>query len=186
MARAAAIASGDPVDRFIEEMAAAAWFAACGDPLAQAERADALAYAASLGFGKLPIATVPDWRAAMAVLQRPDWERRWWDWERAAEAALRKTAEARLREDDLLAALARVTQASDALHGAAALAAQRGGIADPTASRVAAGSAAQAAHQAALARLAEAGAEHVFAVKFRLFAAGRWPLAVVGGRCFVF
>jgi hypothetical protein len=40
--------------------------------------------------------------------------------------------------------------------------------------------------QAALARSAEAGPDHAFAQKFRLFAGGRWPLGVVGGRLFVF
>jgi len=38
----------------------------------------------------------------------------------------------------------------------------------------------------ALALAAAAGADHLFAVKYRLFAAGRWPLGIVGDRCFVF
>ena len=59
-------------------------------------------------------------------------------------------------------------------------------LADPALARVAAGAAAQACHQAALALAVAAPPEHVFAVKYRLFAAGRWPLGIVGDRCFVF
>jgi hypothetical protein len=62
----------------------------------------------------------------------------------------------------------------------------RGGVADQALMRVAAGAAAQACHQAALARAAGAGDDHAFAQKFRLYAGGRWPLGVVGGRLFVF
>jgi hypothetical protein len=50
---------------------------------------------------------------------------------------------------------------------------------------VASGAAAQACHQAALAIAAAAGPEHLFATKYRLFAAGRWPLGIVGDRFFV-
>jgi hypothetical protein len=59
------------------------------------------------------------------------------------------------------------------------------GIADPMLTRVASGAAAQACHQAALAIAAAAGPDHLFAMKFRLFAAGRWPLGIVGDRFFV-
>jgi hypothetical protein len=38
----------------------------------------------------------------------------------------------------------------------------------------------------ALTRTAAADDAHAFAVKFRLFAGGRWPLGAVGGSLFVF
>jgi hypothetical protein len=38
----------------------------------------------------------------------------------------------------------------------------------------------------ALVTAAGASDDHAFAAKFRLFAGGRWPLGVVGGRLFVF
>jgi hypothetical protein len=63
--------------------------------------------------------------------------------------------------------------------GAASIAAARDGVADPALSRVAAGAATQAAYQAALARAAGSPDSHPFAIKFRLFAAGRWPLGLV-------
>ena len=170
---------------FLEEMEQAAWFAACGEPLTAEERAEAEAYVAALGQPGLAIEGVPGWAEAAAVTQRPDWSQDWWSAERAAEADLGRAADRRFGASARLAGLSRVMERAQALHGAAALAAQRQAVADPAVTRVAAGAAAQACHQAALARLAEAGPDHLFAIKYRLFAAGRWPLGVVGGRCFV-
>jgi hypothetical protein len=50
---------------------------------------------------------------------------------------------------------------------------------------VAAGAAAHAVYQLAVARLAHARGS-LFESKFRLFAAGHWPLGVVGSRLFLF
>jgi hypothetical protein len=33
---------------------------------------------------------------------------------------------------------------------------------------------------------AAASSDHTFAIKFRLFAGGRWPLGIIGGRLLVF
>ena len=173
------------IDELIAEIAAAAWFAACGEPLTEGERADAAAYAAGLGFPDLPIMPVADWRAAAAVTQRGDWSRQWWEREAAEEARLKGLASAALGEVRMLEGLSRVALAAASLAGAAALGLARGGVADEALQRVAAGAAAQACHQAGMARAAAQSPEHVFAVKFRLFAAGRWPLGIVGGRLFV-
>jgi hypothetical protein len=162
------------------------WFAACGEPLLEPERADAEAFLAALGLPPAPIEGVPDWSAAAATTKRPDWSAAWWDAEEAARIALHRRLAAALGEAALLAALTAVAEAAnDAVHGAAAVAAARAGTADPALIRVAAGAAAQACHQNALA-LAAGEAAHPFALKFRLFAAGRWPLGIVGGTCFVF
>ena len=81
-----------------------------------------------------------------------------------------------------MAALTRVTEAASAVvMGAASVAAARSGVADAALARVAAGAATEAAYHAGLARIAGAGANHPFAIKFRLFAAGRWPLGIAGG-----
>jgi hypothetical protein len=173
------------LDAFLDEIDHAAWFAACGEPLTLEERAEAETYVAALGQPGLSIEGVARWRDAALVTQRADWSQEWWQAETAAEAALRLDAVRRFGETALLTALTRVMDRAQALHGAAALAAQRQAVADPAVTRVAAGAAAQACHQAALARLSGAGPDHLFAVKYRLFAAGRWPLGVVGGRCFV-
>ena len=162
------------------------WFAACGEALTASERADAHAYLAALGMPDVAVAGVTGWAEAAAVTQNPDWSRAWWDAEARAQAELQRRAAARSGEERVLAALSEVTEAAGALSGAAALAMSRAGVADPTLTRVAAGAAAQACHQAALALAADGGPDHLFAIKYRLFAAGRWPLGIVGDRFFVF
>ncbi len=168
------------------DLARGSWFAACGEPLTSSEGAEAGAYLAGLGMPAIPIDGVADWAEAASITQNPNWSRLWWDTEIAAQNELRQIASAQWGETRLLAALTEVTEAADALHGAAALAANRAGVADPALTRVAAGAAAQACHQAALAVAAGAGRDHLFAIKYRLFAAGRWPLGIVGERFFVF
>jgi hypothetical protein len=82
--------------------------------------------------------------------------------------------------DQVMTALTKVTDAATRIVlGAASVAAARQGIADPALARAAAGAATQAAYQAALALAGGAQSNHPFAVKYRLFAAGRWPLGVV-------
>jgi len=171
---------------FARGIAHASWFAACGEALTAGERAEAEAYLAALGLPAAAIAGVAGWAEAAATAQRPDWSRAWWDAEASAQQALHRRAAERFGEAPLLAALTAVTEAADALPGFAALAMSRAGLADPALTRVAAGAAAQACHQAALALGAAAGSDHLFAIKYRLFAAGRWPLGIVGDRFFVF
>ena len=174
------------VDDFAATLPRQSWFAACGEPLGDCDLAEARLYVEALGLGELPIAGVGSWCDAAMVTRRADWSEAWWQAETAAQADLQKRAAARWGEAPLRAALNAVTAAAAGLHGAAALAAGAAGIADPALTRVAAGAAAQACHQAALALAAEAGSEHLFAVKYRLFAAGRWPLGIVGGQFHLF
>jgi hypothetical protein len=174
------------LDEFVAEISGAAWFAACGEFLTESERDDASALAAALGFLGIAVSPVANWREAAHVTQRDDWSRAWWQREAAAEAALKQEAAWRYGAETVLEELSHVAFAASALSGAASLAMARGGVADEALARVAAGAAAQACHQAALARAAAAGADHAFAQKFRLYAGGRWPLGIVGGRLFVF
>ena len=176
----------DSVRAFAREIAQGSWFAACGEELQASESAEVALYLAALGMAATEIARAASWTEAAAITRRQDWSREWWATEATAERALRAAAAERFGETPLLAALSVVTEAADALHGAAALAAGRAGIADPALTRVAAGAAAQACHQQALALAAGAGANHLFTVKYRIFAGGRWLLGVIGGRCFLF
>jgi hypothetical protein len=77
------------------------------------------------------------------------------------------------------------TEAGDLVHGKAATAAARMGNAAPASIHVAAGAASQAVYQLAVARLA-GNQTSPFESKFRMFAAGRWPLGIMGSRLFVF
>ena len=164
----------------------AAWFAALGEPLTDGDLSEANAYMSALGLGRLDVAQASDWPEAERILKSPQWSTAWWDREEALRRALLAQAEARYPQRVLWTALTELTtEAGDLVHGKAAAAASRMGGAAPASIHVAAGAAAQATYQLALARLAEDGASP-FESKFRLFAAGRWPLGVVGSRLVLF
>jgi hypothetical protein len=134
----------------------------------------------------MPVEGVPAWPEAAATAQRPDWSRAWWRAEEAAATALHQSAASLLGETPLLASLSAITLAAAALHGTAVRALSRAGADDPTLTRVAAGAAALACHQKGLALAADAAEDHPLAVKYRLFAGGRWLLGVMGDRCYLF
>ena len=168
------------------ELRTAAWFAALGEPLTDGDRADADSYAKALGLGTLVLGQARDWPEAERVLKAPDWSPTWWDREEAERRRLVAEAGARYPERALWAQLTELTtEVGDVVHGRAGVAAARMGNAAKASIHVAAGAAAQAAYQLALARLA-GDAASPFESKFRLFAAGRWPLGVVGSTLVLF
>ncbi len=178
-AQAAGRARLDALSRLAEELPRLSWFAAVGEPLLESERDDALSYLGGLGMEDRKLLQVRTWAEAAAAAAAPDWEPGWWALEEAERKRLESEAAAALGEEPLLSALSQVTQqATTWLLGAAALAAARSGQADPALTRVAAGAAAQAAFHEGLRLAAGAPVTQVFAAKFRLYAAGRWPLAV--------
>ncbi|WP_341703975.1 hypothetical protein [Ferrovibrio sp.] len=163
------------------------WFNAVGQPLEPSELADAEAYVAGLGFPDVGVAAVEDWQGAAAAAQAPDWREDWWQAEEQMRQALLGEALAINPEHDLMVALSHVAaKAGEVAHGLAAVSAARHGVADQALIRVAAGAASQAAYQAALVLAADGDAEHPFAVKFRLFEAGRLPLGIVGSTFNIF
>lgn len=169
------------VARFAEGLRSVSWFAAVGQDLSAEERREAQDYLVAIGFPEATVEPVPDWRAAEAATRDAEWSRAWWDAEERGRARLLAEAGERHGQHVLLTTLSRVTlEASDVVLGAASIAASRSGIADPALARVAAGAATQAAYQAGLALAADAGDTHPFAIKFRLFAAGRLPLGLAG------
>lgn len=175
------------LDRLSRSIAADSWFAAVGEPLIDAERDEALLYLRGLGFDQADIAGVSDWQEAKNTADAPNWDPAWWTAEEKTREALLAKAEAAIEERALYDALSKVTRvASDFVHGKAAIAAARGGTADAGLIRSAAGAASMACYQAALAKAAAAGDDHPFAAKYRLFAAGRWPLAINDGVLSVF
>lgn len=177
----------DAIGRLAQAIAQDSWFAAVGEPLIDAERDEARLYLDGLGFAHVDIASVGDWRQAKAAADAPNWDPAWWQAEERERARLLERAEAIVDEGALYAALSAVTNAaSDILHGKAAVAAARGGVADAGLIRSAAGAASIACYQAALVKAAEADDTHPFAAKYRLFAAGRWPLAINDGTLSVF
>jgi hypothetical protein len=174
------------VARFAESLRGLSWFAVVGQDLSAEERREAQDYLAAIGFPGAHVESVGDWRAAESTTRDAQWSRAWWDAEERERARLLAAAN-RPGTHALLTALSRVTlEASNVVLGAASIATARNGIADPALARVAAGAATQAAYQAGLALAADAGDAHPFAIKFRLFAAGRWPLGLVGRTFHVF
>ncbi len=159
---------------------------ACGKAHTEAERAAAEGYLNGLRLPAMPIVGVAGWTDAAAVAQRADWNQEWWRADEAAAKALHQSAAGLLGEAPLLVSLSAVTLAAARLHGNASRALSTAGIDDPTLARVAAGAAALACHQMGLAIAAQGGAEHPLALKYRLFAGGRWLLGVMGDRCYLF
>lgn len=157
------------------------WFSAVGRPLSKAQLADAEGYVFGLGFPGIGIAGVEDWLAASHAAQAPDWGDDWWQAEEQMRKSLLDEALLLNPEHDLMVALEHVsTRASEKAFDRATASAAKQGVSDPALLQVAAGAAAQAAYQAALVLAADGDAEHPFALKFRLFEAGRLPLGITG------
>jgi len=176
----------DRVRGLATELAQGSWFAACGEPLLASEREETQRYLAGLGLGALAIEGVGEWNEAAAIARRSDWSHAWWEAEETLAREVKRKAQRDFGEAAFMTALSEVAAASSALHGPAALAAARAGVADPALSRVAAGAAAMACHQMALVLAAGLGEDHALAIKYRLFAGGRWLLGVFGERCYLF
>lgn len=171
------------LDRFAARLTGHPWFSVLGEPPAEAEETDARALVDGMEAGDFSVAWAGDLNAAAALLQRADHSRAWMGAEAAELDRLTRLAEAELGDAVTTDRLNRVMhRASDAAIGPAAVACARAGIASEALPRVAAGSAAQAAHGMALVTAAGAGDRHAFAARFRLFASGRWPLGAAGGR----
>jgi len=165
-----------------------AWFSCVGRPFAASEHA---AIAAMIRghdvLARAEIGGISQWHEAGEFVRAVEADGTWWDHEEEERSRLWECAADRCTEDGLLARLFAVTHAlTDAVHGAAAAAAARDGVADPALVRAASSAALMAAHQHALAELAGEGAAHFFGFKYALFAGGRWPLGYHRGRYVVF
>jgi hypothetical protein len=163
------------------------WFFMLGEPLTEDERTHAGDYVRGLGIhASLPLEHVADWNAARNVIKNPAWDRRLWDAERLEMQRLYGRAREARAVVALQSSLSRTLQSGEAVHGAAAVAAARGGCSDVGLIYAAAGAASEALHFADLARLAGENEAHPFFSKQALFAAGHWPLGAVEGRYYVF
>ena len=119
-------------------------------------------------------------------MKSPDWSTAWWEREESLRQALLAATEKRYPERALWTALTELTtESGDLVHGKAATAAARTGDAARASIHVAAGAASHAVYHLALVRISGSNAP-LFESKFRLFAAGRWPLGVVGSSLVVF
>lgn len=153
-----------------------AWFSALGKTLRDEERSDVAAYLAALRI-RAPIRTVDTWQEAGELCrQRSD---EWWNAEEGERLRLERTARLDPADRQWLAL-------NEALHAAAAHAAERAGCTDSALIYAAAGAASHAAYHARLAYAAGAPADHPFARKYVLYRGGRWPLGLYGGEFRIF
>jgi len=147
-----------------------AWFSALGEALGEDERSEIAAYLEGLGMdAAMPVRQALDWKEASEICRKPSEE--WWRAEEDERGRLERGARVDPADPEWLAL-------TEVLHGAAAVAAARGGCADAALIRVAAGAASHAAYQARLARAAGAPSGHPFLRKYALYCGGRWPLGV--------
>ena len=169
------------VARFARMLPTLPWFGMVGQELDDDELEWARGYLDALGFPDAEIAQVADWEEAADAAEALDWNSPGWEAEEQLRAALVADACALAPEDEVMVALTSLSsRAAEVLGEAAERAAAEGGITDEALMRAAAGAAAQACYNAGLVLAAGAGDEHPFAIKFRLYESGRWPLGVVG------
>jgi hypothetical protein len=169
------------VASFARMVAEVGWFGRLGAEIESDEIDWAERYLQGLGFPDVDVAPVADWEEAEAAARNPDWNSDWWEAEEQLRAALLADAIERSDEETVMLALTHVaSQASEAVLLAAEAAAARFGVEDEALIRAAAGAATQACYHAALVLAAEADEEHPFALKYRLYESGRWPLGVIG------
>jgi len=155
-----------------------AWFSALGHPLDDDERNEIAGYLEGLGMNRsMPVRCVSSWQEAGAICRTPSDE--WWRAEETERQKLERNARLNPADPEWLAL-------NEALHGAAAVAAARGGCADAALTRAAAGAASYAAYQARLAEAARAPATHSFLRKHALYCGGRWLLGIYDGQFTIF
>jgi hypothetical protein len=164
------------------------WFTSVGTAIDAELRAAADSYVSALGFPDATVADVIEWEDAEFAAANPDWNTDWWEAEEQLRVALTAEAVELLGDEEMLVvALTNVTKAaSECVHVAAAGAAGGIGRRNPALVRAAAGAATQASYQTALLLAAGGEEDHPFALKFRLFEAGRWPLGIVGSSFNIF
>lgn len=185
------------IDRFLAGLDDASWFSSLGMPPTDDERHDAATYLGGLGLEALETAWIADLDEARRLTQDGGWSRAWWQAEERAIDALTGKLERALGKAAATEILNKVmSAASKVVMGPAAVATSRLGVADQGLNRAMAGAATQAVYGMALVVGTGTGTgtgtdpkdkptetrTNPLAAKFRLFAAGHWPLVVLAGR----
>jgi hypothetical protein len=162
------------------------WYRSVGGVLEPQVWSDADAYLIALGFPDLVVAAVPEGPDLEEALAERDWVTDWSSAEDQLRSAIAEDAMNAVGEEAVTAAVAIVGRRA---HGPALTTAQHNPqFQSPVRdwAEQAANDARDAACQALLVALAEAGTDHPLALKFRLYEAGHWPLGAVGGSFNVF
>lgn len=171
------------------------WFGACGQPLQTADIDLLNAYCAAIGVFDPQPDQPADWSALSDILREPDWDAEIWQAEeQAMQALVAELAAQDVPEHDLLVALEHAgVKATEAVREKLESLMDAAGFADDDLLEAGIQAATQAAQQAGLVLAKQAligdatsEEEHPFALKFRLFERGHWPLGLVGGSFRIF
>ncbi len=157
------------------------WFSRIGQKLRAEEEALAQRYLDMLGFPDAAPVTVGDWAEAGDAASNLDLNSEGWEVEEQLRADLTREALEHFDEDSLSDALSYVTEAAGpVVVETVASAASLWPVEDDAVIEAATGAAVQACYQAALVLAAQAVEDHPFALRFRLFELGRWPVGLSG------
>ena len=175
------------VARFADLIEKTNWFSRIGEELNAQTLSAARDYLENLGFPESYPAEVPDWQEAITCLETNDWNSPAWEVEEQLAASLITDTLEFIEEDVLEVALTNITgKAADAITNAVESASMRWGVEDEEFLRAAIGQAVQACYQAALVIAAGEEETHPFALKFRLYENGHWPLGIAGNTLNIF
>lgn len=176
------------IPRFVAAAVGPFWFSAVGQPLGAPLKSDAQAWLDALGFPDAVPVGLRDWREAAEAAESTGIDDAAFEAEEQLRAALTQDAIDLHGEDPVTVVLTHVAAELGPAIGEAALNATRvWGLDDMELVNAAAGAGVQACHNAALLLLAgRAEDAHPFALKFRLFERGRWPVALIGSSLHLF
>ena len=175
------------VARFAELIKQTKWFHHIGEPITTDTINHSKEYLDLLGFPEGYPAEVPDWQDAISCLETNDWNSPAWEAEEQLAASLTNSALEFIEEDVLEVALTNITgKASEFITNAVESASMRWGVDDDELLRAAIGQAVQACYQAALVIAAGEEETHPFALKFRIYESGHWPLGIAGNTLNIF
>jgi hypothetical protein len=175
------------VVRFNKLIPSIPWFADVGEPLPRESRTTARDYMDTLGFPDAFVAEVETWEDAAYAASNPEFNSDWWEAEEQLRMGLTTMALELMSEEDLNLALTQVSAtASEIISKAVEEMADDARIEDQELIRAAIGSAVQSCHQAALVLAAGEEDTHPFALKYKLFEQGHWPIAITGSSFNIF
>jgi len=176
------------IPRFIAGASGPFWFSAVGQPLRGPLKDEAQAWLDALGFPDASPVALRDWREASEAAETTGIDDPAFETEEQLRAALTQDAIDQHGEDAVSVVLTHVAAELGVSIGEAALNATRvWGLDDLELVNAAAGAGVQACHNAVLLLLAgRAEDDHPFALKYRLFERGRWPVALIGSSLHLF
>lgn len=157
------------------------WFHAIGENLTEDVRRLSRDYLDGLGFPDADLAVVSSFEEASDAAETLDWDSAAWEVEEQLRAGLVVDAMQNLEEEGLQIALAHITSKTaeglqDAMDNLAAI----WDVEDETLITAATGAIVQTVYNAALLLAAGGEETHPFALKYRLYELGRWPIGVHG------